>query len=289
MLLWDVSIAEDKKYNATVIMTEEQRYIKVQLQSIENDNVRIKAPYMKDEGLALPRKQIQKIIFKGGKEDSRGIVFKNGVVLNGSVAEYINGTWKLTIEGLDGILELKDNQISSINFKEPAFIITKNGDENWKYHASVNVLEWIYTNTSKLVFDQATVPYSLEIEKLSLASNQLILHAYVYSEEFTTPKRGHCYVGCTLDDDKRNQYEPIFVKIGYIPNKAGKKKLLISCPNPKENVEHVIISLTTNDNVKAINEKRPFKPKGRISVSYHHQCGKEEWKALPAFSMELLR
>lgn len=294
MLLCSVSIA-DVAYDSTVITTD-QKFTKVRVVSISDDNVRIKAPYMREEGLALSYNQVLKIIFKGGKEDSKGIVLKSGLVLNGKVIEYLNGKWKLAIDGVNGELTLKDNQIASINFKDYALIVSKSGDENWKYHTSINIIEWIYANSNKVAFKHDVVPYSLEIEKLSLASNKLMIDAYIYSENFSSPEKGICHVGCIISDDKRNTYDAIYIKTGHIPTKAGKKKVLVECPVPKKNAENVTVYLTTSDNLNWHSNEdlsptadRGFYPKGNIPVSDAHYCGQEKWEALPAFNMELLK
>jgi len=267
----------ENRYTATVITTS-QKFVNVKFASILDDRVRIKADYMKDEGLVLSRDEVISVIFPGGKEDAKGIVLRNGLSLNGTVKQFTNGEWYIDVDDLKGVssdsikkrygeLLLGTEDILSVNFKEKALIIPKTGDENWKYNTSINVLEWIYTN-DKAVFGE-NVPYKLNIEKIAFSANKIFITSYVYSDNFS---ENRCYINCTLDDDKRNQYKPLQINIGHIPTESGKKKLMIHCPAPKQNADEITILLQNHDN-----------------NSGWKRCGNQDWWTLPSFNMKLLK
>jgi hypothetical protein len=142
-------------------------------------------------------------------------------------------------------------------------------DANWKFDRSVNVLEWIYTQDDSSVLGES-VKYSLDVKKITLAQNKILVEAYVHSKGFF---RSDCRIICTLKDDIGSDYGGVSTNLGKITVKRLEKKVTIHCPAPGEYAEIITILLRNDDHVDS---------------TYSKNCGYEGWATLPAFNMKLL-
>ncbi len=103
--------------NVTVI-TKDQKFANVRVVAVIDDHIRIKAGYMKEDGLKLSREDVLKIIFPGGNEESKGIVLKGETNFNGTIKKMMDGKWFISIDGVKGELILENGQLLSVNFTE---------------------------------------------------------------------------------------------------------------------------------------------------------------------------
>ncbi len=251
--------------NVTVI-TKDQKFANVRVVAIIDDHIRIKAGYMKEEGLKLSREDVLKIIFPGGNEESKGIVLKGETNFNGTIKKMMDGKWFISIDGVKGELILENGQLLSVNFTEsvPMDSLSK-GDENWKYSKGINILEWIYENDAA-IFGEG-VGYLLDIEKVSLATNKIIISSYIQAGKKMSSSCDSPCIECTLTDENNNAYDIIRSKTKGIPELGGKKPLVINCPVPKNGIDKFVIRL-------------------RNCGDY---CGTGDWFTLPAFNTGLLQ
>ncbi|MCP4350745.1 MAG: hypothetical protein GY795_35195 [Desulfobacterales bacterium] len=251
--------------NVTVI-TKDQKFANVRVVAIIDDLIRIKADYMKEEGLKLSREDVLKIIFPGGNEESKGIVLKGETNFNGTIKKMMDGKWFISIDGVKGELILEDGQLLSVNFTESVPMDSfSRGDENWKYSKGINILEWIYENDAA-VFGKG-VDYLLDIEKISLATNKITISSYIQAGKKISKHCNSFCVECTLTDENNNAYDIMKSEEKDIPELGGKKHLIIDCPVPKNGINKFVIRLR----------------------SCGANCGARNWFTLPAFNTGLLQ
>lgn len=259
-----------------IVLSSDQRFVNVGILVITNEIVTIKASYMKDEGLQLDRKKVSKIIFKGGSEDAKGILLKNGMNFSGEIKDFRDGTALIQVGGLDDSdLRLNASDILSINFADPnpTPLSRREGGSNpshWKYHTTKNILEWIYQDSDKNALKGAK--FNLNIEKISLASNQIVLSAKAWEKEFD---HKNCAVVCTLEDDLKTNYPEITTRVHKLAASRDRaQELRIQGPSPDKDAKEVIIKL------------KPM----CVRCSRASDCGNtKKWSVLPAFSLELLK
>jgi hypothetical protein len=257
-----VALAQTGCTDCVVSVTAvDDKYSKVRIVALTEETLRIKSPKLHPDGIPIKRSDLVNIVFPGGNPDAKGIVLKNGLVLNGQ-AIFLNSQWTIDIDGLDGEMLLRSNEILSINFRQEALIVPQKIGGDWQYNASFKVTEWIYSREGSAL--PAGVAYSFEIEKLVLAGNKLEVLGHLYSE---SGKKDSCSMECVLSDDKGHRYKPVQTKLGHIPKKAAGRKIPLDCPLPDVSAEVVIINLRNN----------------------HGGCGSVEWQDLPAFNLRLLK
>jgi hypothetical protein len=264
------NVCVDVPCDVTVI-SDQQPYRNVRVLAITDQNIRLGAAHYRAEGLTLDRNIIQKIVFKGGDEGATGIVLRNGLNFNGTIERFINGIFTVRIDGIeDSELTLKLGDILSINFREPAPRQTPGGSQgSWKYLTSKNIFEWIYADSETIALKNAK--FNLNIEKIALASNQIVLTAKAWHNNFHSR---HCGIICTLEDDMGTPYPEITTPVGKILGSREKAQSFnIQGPAPAEDAQLITIKL---------------KPYGIEKGIY--QCGDiKQWSVLPQFSLEMLK
>jgi len=137
-------------------------------------------------------------------------------------------------------------------------------DDNWKFDRSVNVLEWIYTQNGSVL--PTSVNYSLDVKKITLAANKILVTANFHSNKI---HYDYCQVACTLSDDIGSDYGTLYTKMGKIYTRRINQTVTINCPAPKEFAEIITIRMANNK-------------------SHYNRCGSLEFVSLPAFNMKLL-
>jgi hypothetical protein len=135
-------------------------------------------------------------------------------------------------------------------------------DANWKFDRSMNVLEWIYTQDGSAL--SKSVKYSLDVKKITLAANKILVEAHFHSDKIHLD---HCQVACTLEDDIGSKYETLYTQMGRIYTRRLNEIVSINCPAPSERAESITIHLANY---------------------YYSDCGSKKWATLPAFNMKLL-
>jgi len=239
----------------------DDKYSKVKIVVLNEDNLRIESPKLREDGILIKRSDLIKLVFPGGNPDAKGIVLKNGLILNGH-ATFFNDQWEIDIDGLDGKMLLQNDEVLSINFKQEALIVPQKDGGNWQYNASYKVTEWIYARKGSAL--PTGVKYAFDINNFVMAGNKLEISGHLYSESGTPD---NCSMDCVLSDDKGTLYKPVQTMLGHIPKKAANMQLSIDCPLPHVNADVVTISL-------------------RNTNGY---CGSRNLQKLPAFNLKLLK
>ena len=253
------------------VISDQQPFRNVRILSLTEQTIRLGAAHYRAEGLTLDRSTVQKIVFNGGDEGAKGIVLKNGLNFNGTVSRFINGIFTIHMDGIPGSqLSLRLGDVLSINFREPAMVPSSGGSQgSWKYLTSKNILEWTYANSETSVMEEAK--FTLNIEKIAIASNQIVLTAKAFDKAFGYK---HCGIACTLEDDLRTEYKEVVTPVGTIANSKGRAvSFTFKGPSPSPDAQFITIKI------------RPVVIKGD-----KWKCGNfQKWSVLPQFSMDMLK
>jgi hypothetical protein len=267
MALGFCSTAYGAPVTELTVFTVKQPYgDRIKLESVTKEHVRITGPYYKEEGIILPRKDVVKIVFPGGDDNAKGIVLKNGLIFNGTVNDFTNGKWLVSIDTLKGVMTLEEDDILSMNFTEIATLSTPVDNQlSWKFKNSYNVLEWIYANSEETLFDN-DVHFDVGVKKIELTASQIVLTAELYNHG---KAENGCFLECrTLDASDQKKFDRKLTAIEEMPIVGATKDLKIECPPPPKNARNIILSLR---------------------VAHHGGgCGnREKWYELPSLNLEL--
>ncbi len=134
-----VALAQTNCTDCVVSVTAvDDKYSKVRIVALTEETLRIKSPKLHPDGITIKRSDLVKIVFPEGNPDAKGVVLKNGLVLNGQ-AVFLNNEWTIDIDGLDGEMLLRSDEILSINFRQEALIVPQKDGGDWQYNASLKV------------------------------------------------------------------------------------------------------------------------------------------------------
>ena len=145
---------------------------------------------------------IAQIIFIGGRKDNKGIVLKS-FAFSGAFKTFKDGTWHFKLPFGELFIQ-KPEEMLSINFVETDTKVVTYSDER----LSINVLEWIYEHN---IFRKEG-NWNLNIKKIMLAENMIILTVDISSADPKIINSGGCFVACNTTDNGGTVYNEISTK-----------------------------------------------------------------------------
>ena len=230
----------------------------------------------------IPIDHIAQIVFPGGQKGDKGIVLKSAN-LSGTVKEFRNREWRFELP-FGELFIRKPGEILSINLID-TIPDTKTQSDG---RLSVNVLEWIYDHN----LFRKEGNWNLDIKKAMISENMIVLTANIYSSDSNIINSQGCYLSCMSTDNGGRDYDAIWTALFKVPPKIEKKELLIRCPMPSESATSVILKLKTGpEQISGNHIQYLIKNNNLIYIKQNKLdlCSDNDWHALPAIAMPLLR